>query len=80
MSGNIFLTVDPERNNLLFLSILPSPTPLTWNIQRSVLNPIKITASCGVRTHAIFRLSELKSDALDHSANLAVTEHDEISC
>ena len=28
-------------------------------------------ARCGVRTHAILRLSELKSDALDHSANLA---------
>ena len=25
---------------------------------------------CGVRTHALFRESELKSDALDHSANL----------
>ena len=28
-------------------------------------------ARCGVRTHAIFRLQELKSCALDHSANLA---------
>ena len=25
---------------------------------------------CGVRTHALLRVSELKSDALDHSANL----------
>ena len=27
---------------------------------------------CGVRTHALFRESELKSDALDHSANLTL--------
>lgn len=31
-----------------------------------------ISARCGVRTHAILRLWELKSHALDHSANLAV--------
>ena len=31
----------------------------------------KYSASCGVRTHAIFRLWELKSHALDHSAKLA---------
>ena len=29
-------------------------------------------ARCGVRTHAILRLWELKSHALDHSANLAL--------
>ena len=28
-------------------------------------------ARCGVRTHALLRVSELKSDALDRSANLA---------
>ena len=27
---------------------------------------------CGVRTHALFRVSELKSDALDRSANLTM--------
>ena len=32
---------------------------------------VKKFARCGVRTHAILRLSELKSDALDHSANIA---------
>ena len=30
------------------------------------------TVRCGVRTHALQRVSELKSDALDHSANLTV--------
>ena len=30
---------------------------------------------CGVRTHAFLRISELKSDALDHSANLTVEIH-----
>ena len=29
-----------------------------------------VIVRCGVRTHAIFRLWELKSHALDHSANL----------
>ena len=29
---------------------------------------------CGVRTHALFRVPELKSGALDHSANLTVIE------
>ena len=32
----------------------------------------KVSARCGVRTHAILRLWELKSHALDHSANLAL--------
>ena len=31
-----------------------------------------VPARCGVRTHAIFRLQELKSCPLDHSANLAL--------
>ena len=30
----------------------------------------KLSVKCGVRTHAHFRVSELKSDALDRSANL----------
>lgn len=30
-----------------------------------------MVARCEVRTHALLRGSELKSDALDHSANLA---------
>ena len=33
---------------------------------------------CGVRTHAIFRLWELKSHALDHSANLTLGSHRKI--
>ena len=32
---------------------------------------IKSFVRCGVRTHALIRVSELKSDALDRSANLA---------
>ena len=31
-------------------------------------------AGCGVRTHALIRVSELKSDALDRSANPAAYE------
>ena len=32
----------------------------------------KKTVRCGIRTHAPFRESELKSDALDRSANLTM--------
>ena len=35
-----------------------------------------IHVRCGVPTHAIFRLWELKSHALDHSANLTVKPED----
>ena len=31
---------------------------------------LKKFVKCGIRTHAHFRVSNLKSDALDHSANL----------
>ena len=35
-------------------------------------------AGCGVRTHALIRVSELKSDALDRSANPAACEDERI--
>ena len=37
-----------------------------FSVQLTKLSSVR----CGVRTHALFRESELKSDALDHSANL----------
>jgi hypothetical protein len=38
----------------------------------SILNINNIFAFCGVRTHASFMISGLKSDALDHSAKNAL--------
>ena len=36
-----------------------------------ILNHFKISAGCGVRTHADFHPPELESGALDHSAKPA---------
>ena len=54
-SGFAYLTVRKESN----LKILCIKYRKKYFIVR-----------CGVRTHALFRVSELKSDALDRSANL----------
>ena len=35
---------------------------------------VKIIVRCGVRTHALIRVPELKSGALDRSANLTSVE------
>ena len=43
-------------------------------------NNKNIFVRCGVRTHAILRLWELKSHALDHSANLTVRHVSYIIC
>ncbi len=43
---------------------------ITICLDRIYFHSPKIIVRCGVRTHALSRVSELKSDALDHSANL----------
>ena len=55
----------------------PGPLDLKSNSQSTALIQYSKylksnSVSCGVRTHAHSRVSELKSDALDHSAKLTL--------
>ena len=49
---------------------VPKWWPQKWGSGEPISHP---TARCGVRTHASIRRPDLKSGALNHSANLAVT-------
>jgi hypothetical protein len=77
---NIGLELCLESKQTTVKSVIPGSKILLYTFLEhftsrfSQKNKIKMfIVRCGVRTHALSRVPELKSGALDHSANLTIS-------